>query len=187
MRPFLKWVLVITVLVFVSCGRRPHPAVTIDGIAFSSSEFIRAFRNSRFAEMGAEGRKQFIDEFIANKLILKEALRRDLDKEPDFLQEIQNYWEQALMRLMLEYRSQEMLAQIAVTDKEIHDYYNQFKDAEFANMKLADVHQQIKWTLSREKQRRLVSAWVESLKADADIAIDYDRLGILQPRQQRSE
>jgi len=187
MNRFITIMVLIIPLTVFGCGRPSRPALIIDGIEFSSSEFNQAFQNSRFVGMGASGRKQFIDEFIANRLILKEAERRSLNKNPDFLLELQNHWEQALMRLMLEKISQEMLAEIVVNDQDIHSYYNRFKDTEFANMKLPDVYQQIKWMLSREKQRKLLAGWVESLKADAVISLDYERLGILQPEEPPSQ
>ncbi len=167
-------------VIFVGCskGIEQDTVITIDDVKITASQFEQAFQRSRFAAMGEKGRKAFLDNYVSRKLILKEAERLGLDKDPQFLNDIQLFWEKALLKLVLLKKSHEFVKHTNIPDAAIAAYYQQHKDAQFTGKDLSEVREQIKWTLLQEKQNQAMGAWAADLKKEADIDIDYKRLGV---------
>ena len=160
------------------CARQEPTAIQIGDIRISPREFEAAYQASGYDALKVPGRKAFLESYISTKLILKEAQKAGLDKDPKLLADIQRYWEKALLKLMLERKSKDLGMDVAVTDQEVSQYYREHKAAYFPEKQLMQVYDQIKWMLLREKQRVVVADWVESLKTETDIKINYDLLGI---------
>jgi len=178
----MKKIIYLAVLIFVvigsGCEVKDEAAITIDHINITAEEFERAFKASPFVFKEAEGRKEFLDNYISLKLILKEAETMNLNTDPQFLSEIQSFWERALLKLVLEKRTRELTSDIGISDKEIRQYYQRYKTDHFAGKGLAEVYDQIQWLLLQEKRSQAISAWADSLKTKAKIKINYSRLGL---------
>lgn len=160
--------------------KKERPAVEISGIEITPAQFESAFDSSQFAEGGESAKKEFLDTFISRKLILKQAEILGLDKEPEFLKDIQLFWEQSLLKRTLANKIKELSIQLSVDDKEIQSYYQAHKDKQFVEKDLPEVYGQIKWLLFRNKQNEAIQKWVSSLREKAKIKIDYKALGIKQ-------
>ena len=168
------------VFLFSGCGsyEGEEAAIKIGEIKVTASEFNHAFQASQFAHLGEAAKEEFLDTFISRKLILKEAERRGLDKDAQFLQDIQLFWEQSLLKRALSLKIKELALEAKVTDKEIRSYYQSHKDIEFTDKKLEEVYGQIRWIVFKGRQKEVIGEWADSLKKDAKIEIDYKRLGI---------
>ena len=169
----------LAVLLVSSCGwfkKEEKPAVTIGKIRISAEDFQREFESSRLAKEGR--RKDFLDTFISRKLILLEAERLGLDKDPEFLRDVQDFWEQSLLKLVLSKRIKELVAGVDIDEKEVRSYYRRNKSAKFADKEFEQVYDQIKWVLLRDKQEETIQNWADSLRKDTEVTIDYKLLGI---------
>lgn len=149
----------------------------IDGIEINLKEFNNAFQASRFALQGEGAKEDFLDTYISRKLILKEAERLGLDKDPEFLRDVQLFWEQSLLKRILARKLNELSLNIRVEDKEVRDYYQDKKDEEFIGKELDQVYDQIKFFLFKEKQGQIIKDWTDSLRQKAKVKIDYSALG----------
>ena len=180
----MKKVALLILLVFLTSAwawpKKERFVVEISGIEITSTKFETAFSSSQFAEGGESAKKEFLDTFILRKLILKEAERLGLDKEPEFLKDIQLFWEQSLLKRTLAKKIKELSIQVSVDDKEIQSYYQAQKDKQFSEKDLPEVYGQIKWLLFRNKQDEAIRGWTNSLREKAKIKIDYKALGIRQ-------
>ncbi len=173
--------LVVFLLIILSikgCTNREKAAITIDKISITKDEFERALAAASLMPADNEFRKDFLEKFIARKLILYDAERTDLDKDPEFLNEVQQLWEQALLNLALSRKIREFSIDTHVRDREIKAYYQQNKKVKFIDKELAQVYDQIKWSLLNEKQRSAIGEWADNLKQSVAIKIDYEILGI---------
>lgn len=74
--------------------------------------------------LNTEKNEEVIDELIHQELIYQDAKDKGLDKEEDF----QKVLEKAKKSLLLNYYLGKMLSDIAITDKEIEDFYKVHKD-----------------------------------------------------------
>ncbi|MFA5164834.1 MAG: hypothetical protein WC481_04660 [Candidatus Omnitrophota bacterium] len=63
-------------------------------------------------------KEQVLDGIIQKKVLLLEAQRRGLDKEPQFMKMVERFWEQSLLRSLLDERSEEILSEIPEADKD---------------------------------------------------------------------
>ena len=175
----LLWIPVFIFVVAISgCGDQGPTAIQIGDIQISPQEFEQAYQASGYDVMKAAGKKAFLESYISTKLILKEAQNEGLDKDPKLLEDIQRYWEKALLKLMLSKKSKHLGMDVAVSDQEINDYYRRHKASDFPTRELSQVYDQTKWILLKEKQRVVVANWVASLKKETEIKINYDLLGI---------
>lgn len=72
-------------------------------------------------------KEQILETLISKEVLLQEAQRENLDKEKAFMKEIEGYWEQALLKSLINKRLKELSLNIIVTDKEVLDGYNRLK------------------------------------------------------------
>jgi len=182
--------LVLIAFTMFGCGKSDDglkTVIKIDNMRFSKNEYEKAYQNSFFAKMPEGGRKAFLDVFVARKLMLKEAEKMNLDKDPKFLNDIQSFWEQSLLKNVLDKKSEEPSFQPSVSEDEIKDFYALHKDKEFEGKSFDQVKDQIDTFIFRNKQQQLVQLWIEDLSKKSAIDIDYEMLGISVPKNGGSD
>jgi parvulin-like peptidyl-prolyl isomerase len=72
-------------------------------------------------------KQQILDDIIIRQLLLEEAQKENLDKGREFLKEIENYWRQTLIKLLLNKKNNELQFVAKVTDDEITREYERFR------------------------------------------------------------
>lgn len=171
-------------LIFVAPGckkiEQGRTVVQIDNIKVSKAEFDAAFKMSPYAYQNTfDSRKKFMDNLISTKLILREAEKTGLDKDPEFLKGVEEFWQQALLKLTLNKKVGELTAQVAVGDNEIKEYYERYKQEKFPTDELPAVSENIKWLLIKEKQGRRIQEWIDSLRKKAKVRVNERLSGIV--------
>jgi len=161
------------------CAKKEASVIRIGTIEVTAKEFEQAFGMSRYFSSDPNAKKMFLDIFITRKLMLREAENLGLDKDPSFLQSIQLFWEQSLLKVVLAHQANEIAMHTKVTDVEIKEFYANNKEKHFANTKdVSEVYGHIRWILLNEKNRRLMQRWVEGLRKKTTIFVDEKKLGI---------
>ena len=74
-----------------------------------------------------KAKEELLEQLITKKVLLQEAQRQNFDKDRNFMREIERYWEQALLKLLLKKKSDELSKTITVTDSEVLDEYMKMK------------------------------------------------------------
>jgi hypothetical protein len=121
----------------------------INNYEITKEEFEEEFKASGFSRFDTdESRKEFLDSLIDQKLILQEAQQKGLDKELGFLKAIERFWEQSLLKIALDKKTKEIAGSVSVKDRE----------------------------LSKAKESQLMEEWLNSLRKNADIKINYGLL-----------
>ena len=168
------------VVCLFGCGRanQEQVGIQIGDIAITLSEFEDAFSVSPQVTRGMEGRKEFLENYILKKLMLREAEKRGLDKDEKFLKEIQRFWERSLLKSVLTEQTQKLAGSVHVQDREISEYFKKHKVETYTGKELAQVYPEIKWLLLREKQSKAVADWIDSLRVKEPVKINYKVLGI---------
>lgn len=116
------------------------------------------------------GQKEYMDRLLEKEILLQEAQRLGLDREKDFMKSIESYWEQALLRLLLQKKSKEIAGSIHVYTNEVEKYYKDSGE----NMPLSRVKSDIEKAIRQEKETKAMSAWIEGLKKQSRIKINED-------------
>jgi hypothetical protein len=124
-----------------------------------------------------KAKQEMLDEIITKKVLLQEAQRQDFDKDRRFMKEIERYWEQALIKLMVRKKMDELSARISVDPQEVRDEYDRLsresggKIGPFESM--API---IRDRIYNDKMQRLFGEWLEKLRAGSDIKIHKENL-----------
>lgn len=168
----------IMILLGISCASREEIVISMGEITITKSEFEKEFKKFNLSKLDTEEtRKEFLKSLINRKLILREAEEKKLDKDPAFLEAVQDFWEQALLKLSADKKSRELFITIKVDDSEIVNFYNANKDR-FAGKTLDEAYPEIRLDIFKEKQNKAVLEWMDALKKKANIKINYKALGI---------
>jgi hypothetical protein len=63
-------------------------------------------------------KEQLLNDIIEKKVLLLEARRQGLDRNPEFMKMIERFWEQSLLRSLLNKKSEEILSSIPQSEKD---------------------------------------------------------------------
>ena len=88
------------------------------------SEAETTYPSTYFSEDSEKKKKELLGDIIAKKVLLQEAQKQNFDKDKVFMKEIERYWEQALLKLLTEKKTEELAASINITEEEVRDEYN---------------------------------------------------------------
>ena len=103
-----------------------------------------------------KGRLDYINRLLEKEILLQEAQKKGLDREKEFMRSIENYWEQALLRLLLQKKSNEISGLIHVYEDEIDDYYRETGE----DLSRSDISRIIR----QKKETEAMNVWVQELK-----------------------
>jgi hypothetical protein len=134
------------------------------------------FKNAPYDEAAflktEDGRKKYLDGLIEKEVILQEAQRHGIDREKDFMKSIENYWEQTLLKILLERKSKEISNMIHVYDNEIEEYYKNSGES----LPFSKVKNEIRNMIKQKKETDAMDAWIGELKKSSCIKIDEEVL-----------
>jgi peptidyl-prolyl cis-trans isomerase C len=165
-------------------------------------EGLDNFQMEQTVATDEKARTEFLEDLIGIELVLQEAKRQGLDKDPEYkktLDSIKKDYEEAKRRLAKRYQDasknelfkvllKKELADKAAkleppTDKEIRDFYEKNRDKmvgmDGKRYSFKDVEPQIKSRLMQEKQRDLYLAYIKSLRDKAKVTVDEKALDAL--------
>jgi len=181
-----RYIIFMLLVVFLATGcecrsaQKSPVAIRIGSTDVTANEFETAFKQMPHAgEDTDEVRKEFLDTYVMRMLLLKEAEKLGLDRDPAFLKDVEYFWQQSLIKLLLDRRTKELLAsKITITDGDVRSYYYDNKDKYFKDKELSSVYDQIRWIILNNRQKEAVSDWLRNLKKAANIEINYKLLNI---------
>jgi peptidyl-prolyl cis-trans isomerase C len=74
---------------------------------------------------GEAGKEKFLDEIIKKEILYQEALKKGIDKGPDFNRKLEEFRKLTLASELLE---KEIMSKNKVTEQEVKDYYSKHKE-----------------------------------------------------------
>lgn len=116
--------------------------------------------------------KEQLDTAVDRKLMIQEAMKMGLANNEDFARTIQVFWEQTLIRELIEAKNQEWKDRLFVTEQEVHDYYNRINEGSGNLPPLETLYDQIKRSLLEQKQTAALEEWLAEVRERADIEIN---------------
>ncbi len=106
-----------------------------------------------------------LDQMIKKELLIQEAKRRNLDQDEDFRRTIETYWEQTLIRNLLDQAGEELCGKIHVSKEDISDFK---KEQGVAAMSEKEIEEE----LFERKKTEALKRWLERMKRSASIEIN---------------
>lgn len=169
------WPLIL-VFGFIGCSGQPadkRTVVKINGYEITRQEFEREYKGSFLGRVDSvESRKEFLNSLINRQLVLQDAQKKGFDKGADFLAMIQRYWEQSLLKIALDRRSQEIVNTFNVSDKVVQATYQKMAEEGKADRPYKDMYPQIKWDIIRQRESQAMDDWLINLRKDSKIEIN---------------
>jgi len=197
--------LALVLIAAVGCdiSKKGNVVATVNGQVITSDELDAEMDNIpsqyKMFMMNAEGKKRILDSMITRELVIQEADKEGLTKNPEIQAKIKEYEDEMKrdietqiisLKKQLEKLSdtakKEVLINevlknkdykdVQVSDKEIQDGYSQYvksakaQDPNAQVKPLSAVKDQVKLSVAREK-------WLDALKATAKININENELG----------
>jgi hypothetical protein len=166
------------------CGKKAAPAnedrvlARINNYELTIADFkeavVPAMMRRYASDSPLKDKEQILESLIATQVLLQEAQKLGLDKEKAFMKEIEGYWEQALLKSLVNRRLDELASKISVSDQEIANEYNRIVSEEgIANIEpLERLKGRIREYLLRAKKQAILEKWSADLKKKASIKID---------------
>jgi len=111
-----------------------------------------------------KGRLDYINRLLEKEILLQEAQKKGLDREKEFMRSIENYWEQALLRLLLQKKSNEISGLIHVYDNEIDEYYRETGE-DFSRSDISRI-------IRQKKETEAMNVWLQELKKRSRVKIN---------------
>lgn len=177
----MRYFLIIFLLFLSACEPREERspvAVRINEIEITVDEFNDAYANAYFAKSdGPMSKEEFLDTLITRRLMLKEAEYYGLDKDEKFLKSVEFFWQQSLLKLVIEKKLQDLSVTTSIEESEIREYYEANKES-FGSKTYEQKRERIKYMLMREKQQKLLQEWMDNLSKTAELKINKKLLDI---------
>lgn len=119
-----KVIFLLAIMFIAGCGnslpKDKKILAQVNNYEITLDDFNEQFKQSLYSrDNSLEARKEFLKVLIDRKLILQDAQAKGMDKEKDFLKMIEKFWEQSLLKLSLQRKSQEIAQLPAIKGKKV--------------------------------------------------------------------
>ncbi|MEK6733353.1 MAG: SurA N-terminal domain-containing protein [Candidatus Omnitrophota bacterium] len=125
-------IIILAVLMIAGCkcqAKDKQVLARINNYEITKQEFDEEFKDSAYGVSDTEeSRKSFLENLINRKLVLQEAQRQGLDKDKAFLKSIERFWEQSLLKVMLDKKSKDVSLLKDASKREVEDAYDGWID-----------------------------------------------------------
>lgn len=169
-------ILLFAIIFIIGCGRvtkEKTPLVKINNYEITKEEFEQEFKDSSFARTDTlASREEFLNNLINRIIILQDAEQKGLDKDKGFLKMVEKFWEQSLLKIALDKKSNEIGGSIFISDKAIEEAYNKMVAEGKADKPYDQMYNQIKWELSKDKESQVMNNWVSQMRRKVNIKIN---------------
>jgi hypothetical protein len=170
------------VCLYLSCSKnnkKEKIALEINNHVVTVQEFEKGFKDLYLNEDSKSTREAYLDMLITRKLILLEAQKSGLDKKKEFLETIEKFWEQSLLKVMIDYKTHELSRLTVISEDEVEKEFSAWmKINPMETQSPEDIKIAIRRKLKRIKEKEAIDFWVTSLKNDASITIDNEAIGL---------
>lgn len=184
------YIMIVAGVVALTCSCGDRGPAKVKGVARVNEYTIGEddFRQtlSRYASrneivgLSLEDKQRILDQEIRQELLIQLAIKQGIDKEPEFRQTIERYWEQTLIASLIKRQCTGMGKGIIVTREEIDDRCKEIAAKTGTDKaSVAELRQQVEKEIAEEKKAKLLQEWTEELWKKADIKVYKENLSEL--------
>jgi peptidyl-prolyl cis-trans isomerase C len=186
-------------LVLTGCNKGPDNTVLarVNRTKITAADFKRQLEDlqpqmQQAVASDPKARQEFLEDLIGIEVVLQEAKRQGLDKDPEFKKRqemlrkemerrIQDEARNELFNNLLKKELAEKLNSVTPpTDQEVRNYYNKnidkMRTPDGKKLGFKEVEPQLKRRMLAEKQRDLYLEYAKDLRAKAKITVDQKAL-----------
>lgn len=165
---------------FAGCSRdnveKEQVIATVNKELISLRDFqediaIRSRQNPSY-KITPQSVNEQLDTSIDRKLMIQEAMKMGLTNNEDFVRTIQTFWEQTLIRELIEAKGHEWEDRLFVTEQEIAGYYKEITKRAGSVPPLEKIHNEIKKVILDQKKTDALDEWLSKVRKRASIDIN---------------
>lgn len=177
-------IFIILAMGFISCAKKSPEKIdtvaNINGYNLPLSEFeervVHTINMEKDFKLTKEAKKELLQQFIREELLLQEAVKLKLDRKDKFIKAMERYWKATLIRDIMEMKAELFNKIIYVTKNEIEARYKEMKKSNDHILPIEELKDKIAKELREEKKRKKLVEWINNLEKHADIKINEDLL-----------
>jgi EpsD family peptidyl-prolyl cis-trans isomerase len=178
---FIIFVLIV-LLTAVSCkkekGNGEKIIAKVGKTSLTVDDFLQQVPAQILIQTSAENRKALLENWVANEILYKDALKKDLINKPEIQEKIEQFKKQLLTRAYL----QEILAEVQfVSDLEARGYFENHKEEYSSIVEVSHIssnsRQQAEEVLSKLKQGASFTTVAKEYSTDSETAQNGGYLG----------
>ena len=94
-----------------------------------------------------------------------------MDRDPEFLDSVEVFWQQSLMKIMLDKQNKEFSINTDELRKNSKKYFERNKKAEFPDKEFSQVESEIQWLLLREQKQYAIDNWLDQLRNRSSVKV----------------
>ena len=140
----------------------------------TAKEFQAEFAASPYAARPdpLQARREFLESLINQKLILLDAQKNNLDKDPEFLRSIEHFWAQSLLNVAVGQKTAELHKSIHVREEDVRRIYDGMVKDGVTAKPFADVYPQIKYQAEKQAEAQRLNAWINTLRKGSSVSVN---------------
>lgn len=170
------------ILFITACGgdkQKLEAIATVNNAPILLKDFqkeisIQSKRNPSF-KITPQTLENHLDTTIDKKLMIQEAMKMGLSEREQFVETIKTFWEQTLIRELIDVKSKEWADRIFVTEDEIEKQYQRMEYTP-PIPSLKDVYNEIKSAMLEQKRQKAIDDWFDGVKKSAKIEVNKSLL-----------
>jgi len=125
----------------------------------------------------SEAKERVLENIITKKVLLQEAQKENFDKDKAFMKEIERYWEQALLKLLVKEENEKLSRDVIITQDEIKREYEEMLKEEGEGIGTLEQNAPgIKKDIYQKKIQKALNEWVENLRKKASVKVNREVL-----------
>jgi parvulin-like peptidyl-prolyl isomerase len=132
-RVTISVLIIFLLLAVAACAKKEGPTgpylAKAGNATITQADLEREMKNlPEFAQAlfaGSGGKEKFLNELVKKEILYQEAVKKGLDKDPEYLKKVEDYKKITLIGSLLE---KEIEAKSKVTEKDVKDYYDKHKE-----------------------------------------------------------
>ena len=141
----------------------------VNGEEITQNQFDSTFNMlpSQMKDYFKDDKGAFLEELILRQLLLQEANRKKVQKQPEYKTTAnQNPGQEAQVMINLLLRG--LVVDISISEQELRDFFDQYKD-QLPNEDYESVKEQLRPMAQEEKERKVIETYINNLKSNAEI------------------
>ena len=174
-------------LPFSGCGKgtsqtvSDKPVLTVNNLQLNKEELRQEYQADslmRHEPSTAQGEPEWVSRLVERELLVQEAQRLGLDRDPAFMHSIERFWKEVLIKLLLDRKGREISEQVQVYEPEVEAYYKKLAEEKSGTPiePLSQLRQDLRRQVRQKKEMEALEQWVNGLREKSKIMIDQESL-----------
>ncbi|MDI6703557.1 MAG: hypothetical protein QME40_02635 [bacterium] len=156
-------------LLLLACTKKEEDILAqVNDECITRDEFREMLRNvpTEYRDMvtDVDGKERLLSEWIMERLLVQEAYRLKLDKNPHIIKKIDDFKQELLAKELIKIA---VLSKVSLNEKEIRDYYNLHND--MYQEEFEEIKQEVAKDALRKKQDVEFTRLIKKLEKKAKI------------------